>query len=87
MSTIDDRFRSWPGKDPVTGEVPTACCPRDREPLIATFERRGAEFHCLICGGWFGFLAPVKRYGDDVAARHDELKARFDAGERGPVSS
>lgn len=87
MSAIDDRFRSLPGKDEDRG-VPTACCPRDGEPLICTMERRGAEFHCMICGGWFGFLAPVEKYESehpDLATRYAYLRARFDAGDRGPL--
>lgn len=62
---------------------PYAGCPRDREPLISTIERRGAEFLCMVCGGWFGFLAPTPiEPTPEVDARYAELQARFDAGER-----
>lgn len=64
---------------------PMACCPRDGGPLIATFERRGAEFHCLGCGGWFGFLSPTpKDPTPELEALYADLKAAFDAGTRGP---
>lgn len=37
-----------------------AMCPRDRdEPLVCTFDRRGYEFTCLKCGGWYGWLDPL----------------------------
>lgn len=62
--------------------APMACCPRDGEPLISTFERAGAEFLCMVCGGWFGFLAPNPGDAEALAGRYAELKARFDAGER-----
>lgn len=40
-------------------EPPMAMCRRcPNEPLVFTFEMPGAEFHCLGCGGWFGFLDP-----------------------------
>ena len=40
-------------------EPPIAMCPRcPGEPLVFTFEMSGYEFHCLECGGWFGFLDP-----------------------------
>lgn len=62
---------------------PTAGCPKDDEPLIPTFERSGAEFYCLECGTYYGFLSP-KPLEDtpELDARYKELKARFDAGER-----
>jgi hypothetical protein len=41
-------------------EPPVACCTvcRPDEPLVFTFDRRGYEFTCMRCGGWFGFLDP-----------------------------
>jgi len=41
-------------------EPPMACCTscKPDEPLVMTFERRGYEFTCMKCGGWFGFLDP-----------------------------
>lgn len=70
------------GRNP--GEpAPMACCPRDDEPLIATFERAGAEFCCLICGTWYGFLAPKPLEATaERTARYDELLARWQNGER-----
>lgn len=66
---------------------PMACCPRDGEPLVSTFERRGAEFLCMVCGGWFGFLSPSPREATpELDARYEELRARFRAGERPETS-
>ena len=65
---------------------PVACCPTDGEPLIFTLERSGAEFHCMVCGRWFGFLSP--RPADstpELIARHAELQTQFDRGVRGPI--
>lgn len=62
---------------------PMATCPSDGEPLISTFERRGAEFLCMVCGRWLGFLSPEPADPTtELEARHAELQARFDAGER-----
>jgi hypothetical protein len=62
---------------------PYACCPRDGEPLIATMMRVGAEFVCLVCGTWYGFLSPTaKDPTPELDARYAEIKARWDAGER-----
>ena len=87
MSDVDDSFRQHPlgmvlGRN-ADEPAPTACCPRDDEPMISTFERNGAEFVCMVWGTWYGFLAP-KALPDtpERQARHDELRARFDAGER-----
>lgn len=58
---------------------PMACCPRDGEPLVMTFEYPGAEFVCMECNGLFGYLDPAP--GDPTPerlARHAELKARYD---------
>lgn len=84
MST-DDSVRSWPDG---WEKVPLACCPKDDNPLIFTFERNGAEFHCMICGGWFGWLAPVaKQPTSGLMSLHQRLQARFDEGERGPAKA
>jgi hypothetical protein len=85
MSDIDDRIDLGNALriTDKTKPRPYACCPRDGEPLITSLERRGAEFVCLVCGGWFGFLSP--KPGDptpELDARYAELKARYDAGER-----
>jgi hypothetical protein len=68
LSTVLDRDkRKREGREP-----PMAMCPRCRtEPLVSTFDRAGAEFHCVVCGGWFGFLAPIP------AETTDELNARL----------
>lgn len=68
------------------GPTPMATCPYDGEPLMATFERAGFEFHCLRCGRWIEWLAPNRGNAEQLQARHDELRARFDAGERGPLA-
>lgn len=66
------------------GSAQTAVCLTDGEPLILTFERPKKEFCCLICGRWYEYLeprpAPVET--PELAARLEELKARWDAGER-----
>ena len=63
-------------------EPPMACCPKDGEPLMSTFRYPGAEFVCMVCGSAYGFLAPTpKEETPELKARHDELRARFDAGE------
>lgn len=62
---------------------PMATCPRDGEPLISTFEQPGAEFHCVVCHGWFGFLAPVPAEATpELEARHAELQQRYEAERR-----
>lgn len=62
--------------------APMACCPRDGEPLISTMRWRKAEFACMVCGGLFGFLSPRPReVTPELQARHDELLARFKAGD------
>lgn len=66
-------------------EPPVACCPRDGKPLIGTFEQRGAEFHCLKCGGWFGYLTPTAvSPSPEVDAELARLQALWDSGVRGP---
>lgn len=63
-----------------------ACCPRDNEPLICTLERPRAEFHCMVCGGWFGFLAPKPmEETPERNQRYEQLQALFDSGLRGPM--
>lgn len=91
--SIDDSARGLPMKpatalaaslDLVGRKVtPTATCPQDGAPLIMTFEMPGAEFLCMECGQYSGFLAPVPADPTpELDARYLELKARFDAGER-----
>lgn len=88
MSEIDDRIDLGNALRIMdkTQPRPYACCPRDGEPLISTLERAGAEFVCVVCGSWFGFLSPKPGLPTpERAARYDELRARFNAGERGPA--
>jgi hypothetical protein len=81
LKGIDLLMRARDGKP-----AQMACCPRDGEPLIMTMERRGAEFHCMVCGAWLGFLAPTGKDGTpELDARYTELRERFRAGERGPL--
>jgi hypothetical protein len=62
-------------------KAPMAICPSDGEPLISTFKYPGAEFVCMVCGGLLGFLAPTpKEVTPELQQRHDELRAKFDAG-------
>jgi hypothetical protein len=77
---IDDSFRTHPivmALDRTLRKV--ACCPKDGEPLVSTFERAGAEFHCVVCRGWFGWLAPVgKTETPELMARCQELTTQYD---------
>lgn len=77
---IDDSFRTHPLVMALDESAPkVACCPRDGEPLVSTFERNGAEFTCVVCGRWYGWLAPVgKPETPELMARHDELKTQYD---------
>jgi hypothetical protein len=61
-----------------------ACCPKDGEPLIPTFEVAKKEFYCMVCGTYWEFLSPVGKPDDTpgLGERYLELKAKFDAGER-----
>lgn len=62
---------------------PMATCPHDGEPLIATLEQDGAEFLCMVCGRFFGFLAPTPAVETpELTARYDDLRARHAAGAR-----
>lgn len=62
---------------------PYATCPHDDEPLICTLEHAGAEFLCMVCGRWYGWLAPTPQQPTpELDARYEELRARFDRGER-----
>lgn len=70
-----------------------ACCPRDDEPLVATMERAGAEFVCVVCGTWYGYMAPKPKPAtaelETRAAAHREQYVRqreqreLDAAEAG----
>lgn len=62
-------------------------CP-ERTPLVMTFERPGAEFHCLGCGRWSALLANTfDRFPSDEDARlHQLLVDMFRAGARGPIA-
>jgi hypothetical protein len=57
-----------------------ACCRDDGEPLISTFEFRGFEFICAVCGTKYGFLEPVgKPETPELEARYEELRAHYKA--------
>lgn len=85
MSEIHDEIDVGHALRLLQGDKPVACCPRDGEPLVFTFEQRGAEFHCIACGKWFGFLSPVpKDPTDELMERYAKIRALFDEGIRGP---
>lgn len=81
---VDDRVNIATGLDLIGRKqagkpAPFACCPRDGEPLMSTFEFTGAEFYCQVCGGRFGFLSPTaKEPTPELQVRHDELRAVYD---------
>jgi hypothetical protein len=63
-------------------DLPIAVCKKDGEPVMATFRYPGAEFVCMVCGSLYGYFEVDSAVDTpELAARHDELKARFDAGE------
>lgn len=60
------------------GATPVACCPNDGEPLVATFEYRGAEFVCMECRRTFGYFDPVPAEPNtERIGRQQELDARY----------
>jgi hypothetical protein len=60
-----------------------ATCRFDDTPLISTFEQPGAEFYCMTCGRYFGFLDPKPATPTpELTAQYEALRARFKAGER-----
>lgn len=61
--------------------APMAMCPRCKtEPLVFTFDRPRYEFHCVICGGWYGFLDPLPAEPTpEIETRLYELKALYAA--------
>lgn len=94
INKIDDTARGLP-MTPATAAITamsmmgekklqTACCPKDGEPLVFSLKYPGAEFVCMVCGKLYGFLAPVPKPSDTpgLQERHEELQARFDAGEK-----
>lgn len=72
ISDMDERKREGRA-------APMAMCPRCRtEPLVFTFDRPKFEFHCVICGGWFGFLDPIPaEETPEISARQVELNAQY----------
>lgn len=57
-----------------------ATCYDDDEPLVMTFEMDGKEFVCVVCGRWYEFFEPkAASPTPELQARHDELKAKYDA--------
>lgn len=74
--------------EPKTEPRPMAGCTTCHEPLISTFEFRGAEFYCQVCGAKFGWLSPARlEWTEERQARHDELRVLYDADriQRDPV--
>lgn len=66
--------------------APMAVCPRDGEPLVMSFERRGKEFVCMVCGHWYEFLQPrAAEPSPELDARHKELYELYLTGERPQV--
>ena len=62
------------------GPAPMATCPHDGEPLVSTFEFRGAEFICVVCDRLYGYLSPRPAESTPaLEARHQELQAQYDA--------
>lgn len=65
---------------------PVAGCPRCSAPLVCTLERPGYEFHCIECGSWHGFMAPVSLDPTpEVLERCDANAARFAESRREPT--
>jgi hypothetical protein len=66
--------------------VTVPVCPYDDTPLVWTFERPGAEYHCLRCGTWIGVLSAFDAANtperDGLA---DHVSDLFAQGHRGPV--
>jgi hypothetical protein len=62
-------------------EPPMAMCRRcPNEPVVSTFEMPGAEFHCVVCGEWIGFLDPRPEPATpELEARLEEHKATYAA--------
>lgn len=53
-------------------------CANDGEPLVWTFEFRGAEYYCVVCHGHedtFGCRAPATA---DLQLRHTELREQYE---------
>lgn len=74
------------GRLPLGEPVPTAGCPRDRTPLIATIAFPKAEFYCLECGGHFGFLDPVPlEPTPEINKQMEALQAEWDEHVAGKI--
>ncbi len=55
-------------------------------PLVTTFERPKAEWHCLGCGRWFAlFDTGAANPTPQLVAFHQMLTDQFAAGARGPI--
>jgi hypothetical protein len=62
---------------------PMAMCPVDGEPLVMSMEVPKFEWLCMECGNRYAYFAPTPQpITPERQARHAELKARYDAGER-----
>jgi hypothetical protein len=67
-------------------DAPMAVCPRDATPLVSTFEVKFKEWHCMTCGDYLPFFgARGTQITRELDHRHQDIKAKFDAGERGPI--
>lgn len=78
MSDIDDTINVGTATELLKGTRPMATCPKDGEPLVETFEFRGAEFICMGCGGKFGFLSPApKPWTQALQDQHDAHRVQY----------
>jgi hypothetical protein len=80
MAEIHDPVDVALALDMATGkERRVATCHLDDEPLVGTFEFRGAEFVCVVCGQLYGFLGPKPaQETPGLLARLAELTARYE---------
>ena len=62
-------------------------CERDGEPLVFTFEYRGAEYVCVVCGGKEGVLGERAGSTPERVRRLSDLTVEYerDYADRHPV--
>lgn len=90
MSDIDDRIDLGNALRVVGKQQkpPMATCPLDDEPLVFTFEFRGAEFVCMVCGRKYGYMAPKPaKDTPELRARLEELEAQYERAARREAGS